>query len=253
MRRPLIAIALAALAVPGAVQAAQSSAPAAPVAADARLGTARRILELTNPYDQMVQANMVGWESAARKALSLDAASMKLETAYPGLFDAALAAARPLARKYLGKVVRDMLEYKAQVLAQRLGADELTQVLRFFSSDVGRKAISGLYANIDPAKIGTDIAVRHAETGSGTVTTQETQAIEQAAAGRMMGQVTAEQQIEILRFSGSATGTKFSAAGREADVKLIEMVNHPDPAWMAEQQQTMRAAAVAFVDSRRKK
>jgi hypothetical protein len=249
---PLAAAAAAALLAAGGLQAAEPAAPAPQAAEDARLKTIRLILEITNPYDQMVEANMVGWEAATRKAISLDSTAASLEKAYPGLSDAVVEAGRPTARAHLGKIVREMLAHKEQVLVRRLTAAELDEVLRFFRTDPGRRAIRGLYANVDPAGIASDVAIEGAKNGEAVLTADEVARIEQAAAAGMMALASAEDKAAIVRFSRSAASRKFTAASSEADAKLIEMTNNPNPDWLARQSEIMRAAALAFIAAKTK-
>lgn len=251
-RLPLAAAAAAALLATGALQAAGPATAAPQVAEDARLQTARLIVEITNPYDQMVDANVVGWEAAARKSMSFDSGAAAFEKAHPGFFDAVVDAGRPIARAHLGKVVREMLVHKAQVLVRRLSAAELDEVLRFFRSDSGRRAIRGLYANVDPARIGSDVAIKGAADGQVVVTEEDTARVARAAGAGMMAQASAEDKAAIERFARSTTGSKFTAAVREADLKLLEMTNNPDPEWLARQKEAMRAAATAFIGAKRK-
>lgn len=247
IRLPLAA--MTTLLAAGGLQAAEPAEAVSNVAEDARLRTARLILDITNPYDQMVDANMVGWEVAARKAMSLDPTAARLEKAHPGLFDAVVDACRPSARTYFGKVVAQMLAYKARIVASRLTAGELDKMLRFFRSAPGRRAVRGLYANMDPARTGSDIAVDRAA-GKATVTAEYAEKVERAATVGMMAQASAEDKAVLLRFARSTANRKYTAASREADVKLLEMVNNPDPEWVAGQRDKTEAAATAFLEAR---
>jgi hypothetical protein len=248
---PLVAAAAAAaLFVPVGLQAAGPAAEASPVAEDARLRTARLIVEITNPYEQMVELNLVGWEAAARKAMSLDPTAAALEKDHPGLFEAVVHAGRPSARAYLANFVREVIAHREQVLALRLTASELDQVLRFFRSDAGRRAVRGLYANLDLAKLGSEVAVEGAATGNAVLTAEEAARIEQDANLGMMAQANAEDKAAILRFTRSAAGHKFNVVSRETEAKLLEMTNNPDPEWLAGQTDVMRAAAIAFIEGR---
>lgn len=156
----------------------------APAASPQSLAKARQLLTLVNPFAKVLEANLAGWDGAARKSLSLDPSTVKLEKDYPGISAAALDAARPLARKYLTEFVRTAAEYKADLMAHRLTEAELDEALRFFASDAGRKAISGLFSNADPAKIGADIAVRRSQTGQAAATAEDVRKI---AEGRLRG------------------------------------------------------------------
>lgn len=247
---PLAAAAAVALFAVGGLQAAGPAAQASQVAEDARHRTARLIIEITNPYDQMVESNMVGWEAAARKAMSLDLTATGLEKAHPGLFDAVVDSGRPMARAHLGKVVREMLAHKEQILARSLTAAELDEVLRFFRSDPGRRAVRGVYANLDLARIGSDFAVEGAAKGEAVLTVEDAARIDRAANVGMLAQASAKDKAVILRFARSTANRKFTAASREAEVKLIEMVNNPDPEWLAGQRNVMRAAAIAFIEAK---
>ncbi|HEX2762915.1 MAG TPA: hypothetical protein VHM92_03585 [Allosphingosinicella sp.] len=68
----------------------------------------------------------------------------------------------------------------------------------------------------------------------------------------MMAEVTTEEQVAILRFAQSAVGRKFTAVTHEADVKILDMANHPSPEWLEQQAEAMRTAALAFIDAREK-
>jgi hypothetical protein len=251
-RLAAIAAAVAALLIAPVAAAGQGSPPAAPAASAEALAKARRILEITNPFDRLVEANMVGWEAAARKSISLEPSSATLEKAYPGIYDAAIEAGRPLARTYLSDFVRRSLDYKAALLAQRLSGPDLDSAFAFFDSPAGRRAIRGIYANADPAKFASDLAVRRRETGQAVTTVEDAVKIERDAASKMLADVSAEDQIAIMRFNRSPAGIKFTAAAREAEAKILDMANHPDRQWLARQQEAMQAAMIAFVDAKKK-
>lgn len=242
----LAAVALAALAAP-AQAAAQPAPSAVPAVAPQSLAKARRLVALVNPFDKVLDANLDGWEGAARKSLALEPGMAALEKNYPGIGAATIAAARPLARKYLTEFVKTSAEYKADLLTRRLTDAELDEAGGFFDSPAGRKAIAGLFNNADPARIGADLAVRHSQTGEAVATEDDVRKVAERAASGMLAEVSAADQAAIIGFSQSPVGKKFTAATRESDVRILDMANHPSAEWLEQQGEAMRSAALAFM------
>lgn len=249
--RLLLAALLVLSAFPVSPGAAQSP-PVSDTAAAPRLERARALLRLTNPPPLMLETNMRGWEAAITQALTLNPTVAALEVEYPGIGKAAIDAARPLARENCQRFVVAASERKSALLAERLSASELDEVIAFFETDTGKRLIDRLIGNVDPAAVGRDVATRASETGQVSLTSEAVQQAERKAIRTTLGETSAADHIAILRFQQKPVAAKYAAAAVEGDRLVLEMVNHLDPAWLSRQTEIINAALLAFVDARKK-
>lgn len=234
-----------------AMQAPNSAAPAAPVS-QAQLTRAKLLVSLINPEAMMIQKNMEGWEAAFVRTLELTPSVATLEAAYPGASKAALAAARPIASEYSREFVRKMLDDKARLFAERLTLAELETAIAFFESPAGRRFIANLLGNFDMAGTAEKVASKAVRNGDVTVEIKDLAQMQQSAAVKTAREISAEDQIAMMRFSQTEAGKKLARAGEEADRRAMETINNPDPDWVQRQGEAANAAIVAFVDARQK-
>jgi hypothetical protein len=252
VRLAFVAIATALLAVLPDVPAAGQETPAAPAVDSARMDRARELTRLTSPYDIMVAANLSGWEAAITRSLALDPGIAKLEEQYPGIGKAGIEAARPLARRYCETFVNRANDRKSQIVAQRLSADEIDEVIRFYRTALGQRAVKQVLANFDFAGAGREIADERARTGTAEVTIEEVKAQDALAARRAGPGFSAPDQLEMMRFTQKPAAKKFAAAREEAEREILQMVNKPDPKFLAAQTEALTAAMLAFAETRKR-
>lgn len=238
--------------LPGAPACAQETT-AAPVPDQARIDRARELSRLISPYDVLLAANLSGWEAAIARSMALDPTAVSLEARYPGIGRAAIDAARPIARRYCETFVNRITDKKAEIFAQRLTAEEIDEVLRFYRTPLGQRAVKQLFSNFDSAQLGREIAEEKARTGTVEITREEMKAKELLAARRAGGSFSADDQIAMLRFSQMPAARKFAAASEAAEQEVIRMANNPDPAFMAAQTEAVTAAMVAFATPRKRR
>lgn len=241
----LIVAPLAALAALSLAAAASAQPPAA-ASSTAHLDQTRRLVEITHPFEQLLQANIAGWEAAIKQSMSLDPSFKELEEEYPGIGNAGVDAARPMARDYCAQFVKRAMERKAQIFAARLSPSEVTEATRFFETPTGRKLVRQMFANIDVTDMAQDLATQAVRTGNTALSAEAVTAAERTAAEKTVGQISDDDKSMIMRFAGSPAGQKFAEVRAESEREILAMANDPDKAWIAKQQEAIVGAMKAF-------
>ena len=246
----------AALLIAGLVPSAAAAAaqPVQVAKADpVRLDKARALLALSHPSELVLDANMRGWEAGIAKATAMAPGVDQLEAKYPGIVKAAIEAARPAAREFCAAFAQRSIALMAGVVADRLTAAELDEALSFFRTPAGGKMVRAMLGNIDTKTMVNDMHARaQAANGEPIVTVENVNRATQAAIRTTFAQTPAEEQVAIMRFGVSPAGKKMFAAIAEADQQILVLVNKPDPAWMAQQNETITRAMVEFVDRKKR-
>jgi hypothetical protein len=248
-RRALAAALALALLAPSALRAQEGPAAAVP---EARMERARELARLTSPNDILLATNLAGWEAALARSLALDPGMAKLEAEYPGVGKAGIEAARPLARRYCQAFIDKAVALKAAHLARGLTAAEIEEAISFFGSPVGQSVIRQLFASVDMEGIGRDLATQRVQTGSAAIDPERVRREEREATRRAAAKMSAADHLAIMRFQQKPVAKKMIAVQAGADREIIELANHPDPEWLSRQSDTVRAAALAYVDARKK-
>lgn len=229
------------------------TAPARPSDAEiaARLPKARALVELTNPNDLMVAANMRGWEAGIAQVFVVDAAAAGIERQYPGAARAAIDAARPLARDFCQRFVTEVNEHKASLVAERLTPAEIERAAAFFGSATGRRLTQRLLSNADPAELARDTTTRSRESGQVSFSPDKLRQMERDAVRNTMSEMTPDDHVAILRFSQTSAATKYKAVGEEVERFALEKAQHPNADWMRRQSELVNQALLSFVDARK--
>lgn len=246
MRTYVLALALATAAVP----AAHSQVPAAQQVSSDSLELASRTILVIEPEEKALQTELRGWEIGVRAAMKSNPALVKLEAEYPGTFDAAIAAGRPIATEYLRKAIAGLRDRKAELLATELTVEELQEFHAFATSDTGRRFFGGLQSRIDPQELADQVLGRAEETGSLTITSADAGKVFRDALRGTQAQLSTADTLAIIKFEQSEAGKKVARVSAEAMRLGLEMANNPDPNWMAQQDEAMMAAIVAFVEGK---
>lgn len=257
MRRAVLAAAAAAFSV-----AAQASPPpptgsAPPVSAEspadpARLEKARRLAELTEPFELVVGLNMAGWEAGMAKSLELDPEAAKLERAYPGAIKAGMDSARSLARTHCEEYVRRSIDLKAGVYARRLTARQLDEAIAFWSTDAGKAFVRATYVNMDFRGVGNEAAEVARRTGKSGLPAESLARANREVIRKSAGQITPAQQAALTRFRATATGSQYVAARREAEPLVAQMVDDIVAAQQRSQVELIQKGILAFVEARKR-
>jgi hypothetical protein len=225
----------------------------APLAESAsRLERATALVEILNPYEAMVDVNMRGWEAGVAHAEKVNPSLAKLEAEYPGIMKAGIDAARPLARQQVGIIVTKGGEFKAAAIAERLTATEIDEATAFFGSPAGMRLVQGLVGNADPSAMARKLADQAAETGTVEVTAEAVARDLHVVTNKTMGQLSAADHLELMRFGLTPTARKLNEAVAESERKVMVLINNPDPEWLKNQDEIMTEAMLAFVESKAK-
>lgn len=241
--------AAAAADAPHPAPAIVASAPAAkaPASQDqTRLST--QLIDLIHPDDLMVQSNLKGWEAVSRKTAATDPVFSKLEAEYPGVTEAAIAAARPAAVEYAHEFVRKAKAAKIRVLAESLTAAELRQLIDFFEQPAGQRFARRM-AQSD--EVADDLATK-AQT-SENLTQQDLNDMLRKQAKATVKTLSTDDMLAIMKFESLPVAKKFAAAGQESDRMILDFINNPDPNWIEKQNKAVADGAMKFVEAKRAK
>jgi hypothetical protein len=252
----LFALALALLAPAGAAPPPVIAPPPivaierAPVSA-AALKLAQRLEEVTEPRALMVATNYAAWEATVRKGVSLNPALQKMEQAYPGVINAGIDAARPIARQFCDEFVTRFQRERAETYARALTEKELAEAVAFFETPAAQRVMKRMLANTNPQPLIEQVAQQARTEGKITITKEQAAALDRAAALKTQAEVSAEDQVAVMRFSHSAAGRKYVAARNQSEARLLEMVNASQPDAIRRQNEAVEAGMLAFIDRKK--
>jgi hypothetical protein len=230
------------------VAAASQPAAAADAAWPQRLQIATQLVDLIHRDEELLQANLLGWESAVRTVLQKDPTVVKLEADFPGLMDAGVAAGRPLAIEYLRPFVVKSKAAKAEIFARRMSIDELQQAKQFIGGAVGQRFIQRAKASIDIGKLNSELTERSLQTGSKFATIEDSDRLVRDAARQATKDTSGQDLLAIMKFERTPVAKKLREATREAEKAVLEMANNPPAEWVARQNEAVSAAMIAFAE-----
>jgi hypothetical protein len=200
--------------------------PAAPID-PARPALAHQLVDLLHPEDEMVESNVQMWDLRVRRSAASDPMFAKIEAEYPGAVDAYAAGARPVAIEHARQFVRNAKDLKAQILAQKLSAADLQQLIEFFRSPVGVKIVHTQRSPKDIAKI-----VQQHRPGTGPVLSmQDVERSRARSRDKTIDNLSADELLQVMKFESRPVAAHYAQAVSAADAALLELVNHPDRSW----------------------
>jgi hypothetical protein len=232
--------------VPGPVQTPDSR-PASPAA----LRLAHRLEELTEPRALMVAGNYAAWEATVRKTMSLNADVARVEQTYPGIIDAGIDAARPLAKAFCEDFVGRVQEYRANAYATSLSERELAQAIAYFETPGAQRIIKRMIANLNPQQLIDQVAHQAKSEGRITITKEQAGQMDIAAAARTSLEVSDADKTALMRFAQTEAGRKYTAARAASETHLLALVNTSNPEHIRRQNEAVQSGMMAFI-SRKK-
>lgn len=132
---------------PFSAAAAQDAAP--PVAAPAQQVSAHLDLVLAIQEGVDVDLTIENQLAVVRSMWGQDPNMVAAEATYPGLFDAMIAAARPVIMRQNLEVQKEFQPRFAAALAEKLSDAEARTIADFYRSPMGRKLMAAMSANMD--------------------------------------------------------------------------------------------------------
>ena len=226
------------------IAAPTTDAKAPPTHDQIRLAT--QLIDLIHPDDAMVQSNLKGWEAVSRKTAATDTVFSKLEAQYPGVTEAAIAAARPAAVEYANEFVRKSKAAKIRVFAESLTGAELRQLIDFFEQPTGQRFARRM---VQSDEVADDLATK-AQT-SENLTQQDLNDMLRKQAKAAVKTLSADDMLAIMKFESLPVAKKFAAAGQESDRVILDIINNPDPNWIEKQNKAVADGAMQFVEAKR--
>ena len=236
--------------VPNVATSSAANAPSGSQSIDpACVAKAREVIALSAPRATLVETNLRGWEAGVIKALRADPAIVNLETAYPNIVDASVAAVRPLGREFAEQFVTQAIEIRVETFAERLTVDEMDQLITFYNSPAGQRFIARLWGNLDPKSLITDKALEAARTGDHMpLTIEDSKRATVETVMKTTKETSAQDVLEIMRFEQLPVAKKAFDASAEAEQRLLPIVNNPDPKWAARMREALEKAIIDFAD-----
>ena len=186
-----------------------------------------------------------------RQRLGADPSVAKLEQEYPGIIDAALAGARPIATDYVSSMIVKLKRHKAAATAKTLTLDEMKEVEAFDRSPSGARLSSNLLA---PEQ--ADHLVKRLEAkpdDDRTITEKDAKAAMGDALMSVMTKASSDDVLAIMRFESTPTGRKLRLIGEESQAYMMELISKPDPELAERQDKAMVDAMTAFAERAAKK
>jgi hypothetical protein len=153
----------------------------------------------------------------------------------------------------LRKVRRDAAETKARLFAQGLSQLEMTEAITFYGSPSGRRLLASFAANADFQEMARRVTAEARENGKVRMTEEMATALQNKAILKTAEDISASDQIELMRFSQKPVAGKIATLAAEAERLLFAELNNPNPEWAAKQSAAINDAMLAFVDARKKR
>lgn len=254
---PLLAAALnlASAAVPVVIAPPPTEANKTPASTQAldpqRIAIAREVMALSAPRPMLLASNVRGWETTIDKSLRADPGIARLEATYPGLIANAIAAAKPLAQEYSEKFVTQALDIRVQTFAEYLTVDEMQELIAFYKTPAGQRFIARLWTNLDATDLISDERILAARDSDAPLSLEDSRRATKNAAANTMKDMTAEDILEVMRFGQRPAAQAAASASREAEQRLLPIVNNPDPEWLKRQKEILERAMITFADQHR--
>lgn len=245
---PSCLLAAAALQPTGPAAIHWANAPRAE--ASARLAKAYELIEFIYPRDVAIANHVREWETGAIKAIAQSAGGDRLEEKYPGITRAAIDAAKGLAEQYSTRFVDRAIERKTELLAARLDMQDLEAGLDFFGSSAGSHLMREMKRSLDTSGIAAEMASSVLETGEVAASSDAVAPLLHHVVLDLVGKASAEDRAAILLFAEQPAAARIVDAVLAGEAEVLEMARDPDPEWLRQQREVVRAAMIKFILTR---
>ena len=226
------------------------AAPAAPSVATKPIpDNASRLSALLNPADRMVQVGMKAFDAGVDSALKKSPEDAAVYTQNPGLLEAVLDAGRPVMRKHLETAIPTQQRRFAEFYAQKFSAEEIDQLISFYSTPTGAKVVAAIYEGLDLAKLAEGMD----REGHLTLTSSQVHDANTSAVSHLPDAFNAEDWEAVLVFSVTPVHAKLTRLAPEFNQLVADIGNEPDPALDAEIDKAVEIAVKAYFAQKKEK
>ena len=174
----------------------QGSAPVTP----ARLELANAVVAQTTKSEVMVEGVMKGFEAGAKEQ---QAKFQEIDAVAPGLSAKMMDRARQEMVAVVLERLPDLRSRTARIYAENFTDDELRAMQGFFASPTGQHFIRQMTTSTAGPDVGDNLELKP----------EDLVAANQAAATSALEGMTADQQVDLVKFGWSAAGLKMRSIG----------------------------------------
>lgn len=186
---------------------------------------ALRLSRLVNPTDRMLEAGMKGFDVGIEAELKRSPEGASEYVRNPGLLEAIRDAGRAVMRKHLLAMIPSQQRRFASFYAEKFSPVEIDQLIAFYSSPTGAKALDAIYSGIDLETLSR----QRAGAASKAVTAEQLEQFNRTASAQVADRLDAEDWKVLLTFSASPVRQKLMQVAPEFNQLVAEVENEPDP------------------------
>jgi hypothetical protein len=236
----LAMVLIALVTTPAAFPARAQQAPAAIDPVRQKLGN--DLARLLNSEESTITVSERGISDAMPKAMMADPNVKALETQYPGIVDAMVAAMKPILMGHIRSSMPELWTLVGDFYAANLSEADLRAALAFYGSPTGRRIIDLMSAGIDMGPMLDDMV----SSGKYEVTESNLKSSVMPAAARLPGKLTPAEMQATIRFGTSAEGQRVVALTPRVSKLVADWSNKPAPAIEAQLDKVLAAVVEKF-------
>ncbi len=204
---------------------------------------ALRLSRLLNPADRLVDVAMRGFEIGINAALKKSPDDAKLFDENPGLLDAIVEAGKPIVRKHVEASVPAHQQKFADFYAQRFSAEEIQQLIGFYSTPTGKKVIAGMYNGADLGNFAEAIAQKPDQ----PVTPDAIREFTRSAGAKLLPAFEPDDWKALFMFAATPAYATLKSIAPEFRQLTADLANDEDPAMDAELDKAVAAAVGKYM------
>lgn len=248
MRRIRVTLAIACLVLGGgsvavaAPLAGQNTPATAPIS-----DSAHRLSLLLNPSDKLLDIAMRGFEVGINTALKNNPDDAAVYNQNPGLLDIIVAAGKPIVRKHVHAAIPAHQQKFAEFYARKFSAEEIEQLIAFYSTPTGSKVIAGIYAGADLGSIAEAVG----DKGDRPLTAEAVRNFTSSAGAQLLPGLDSDDWKALFMFASSPVYVKLKNSAPELHQLAVDIANEPDPAMDAELSKAVEAAVQKYMAEKR--
>jgi hypothetical protein len=247
MRKHTWVLGLAGLGLGASLAAAPpSTAPQADRKAPEVVGVtadAMRLSNLLNPTDKMVEIGVKGFEIGFDAALQRSPKEAAVYASSPGLRDAILEAGRPVIEKHLALMVPRRQQTYARFYAANFTAEEIGQLIAFYSTPTGAKVVAAMYSGVPLGKIAQTMSMD----GDSKLTAESVNQFNQTAVAGLPDKFDSEDWKVLFVFSATPAHAKLLRVAPDFAKLVADTENEPNPAMDEELDKAVEAAVQTYM------
>jgi hypothetical protein len=200
------------------------------------------LARLLNSEESTLAVSERGISEAMPKAMMADANVKALETQYPGIVDAMVAAMKPILMGHIRSTMPELWTLVGNFYASNLSEADLRAALAFYGSPSGRRIIDLMSAGIDMGPMLDDMV----SSGKYQVTESNLKSSVMPAVAQVPGKLTPAEMQATMRFGMSAEGQRVVALTPRVSKLVAEWSNKPTPEIDAQLDKVLAAVVEKF-------